>query len=308
MVRSPPSRGRRPTLPVILVVLLASACTTAGTGSGTPYPSGSIAISHPDGDALVLRLATGGGFAGPGFDFGRLPAFTLLGDGRVIVPAPVDAVAPGPELPAALVRRLSETGLQAVLRAVLATGVFDADHDYDAASARVADAPTTTFRLHAQDRVVTVAVYALGILSPGDSVPGMTTKERDARVALQDLAMRLGNADALVGASGWTDGGWTAFPPDALRILALPVTTADPAPSPGPKPVAWPGEEDPATDGSELRGGRCLVVEGAGLARWLRVLEAATATARYVTPSGDVWSLEVRPLLPDEPRSCAGAG
>ncbi len=100
--------------PLLLVSsILLAACT--GAGSGGP-------IAHPAGDRLVLRVTTQGGFIGPGVLFTSFPGFSLLGDGRVMVPGAQIELYPGPALPAVNVRRLTEAGIQAVLDEVLKTG------------------------------------------------------------------------------------------------------------------------------------------------------------------------------------------
>src|SRR5207244_9333185 len=94
--------------------------TLAGCAGGGSSPSG--AIAHPAGDALILRIATEGGFLPPGATFSQVPGLSVYGDGRIIEPGAVAAVFPGPVLPPLLVRRLSEAGIQAILREVTATG------------------------------------------------------------------------------------------------------------------------------------------------------------------------------------------
>jgi hypothetical protein len=285
--------------PLLLVssVLLA-ACT--GTGSGGP-------IEHPAGDRLVLRVATQGGFIGPGVLFTSFPGFSLLGDGRVIVPGAQIELYPGPALPAVNVRRLTEAGIQAILDEVLKTGVFSASAEYRGAQNVVADAPDTVFTLEANGRQVTVLVYGLGTLPEGNTHTGISAEELATHAALLHLSERLMNLDAWLPANAWADPDWTPFQPDALRLL---VRNADADPPDGSgignQLVNWLTSDDPAAFGTPagaLPDARCGVVSGPDVAVWYRALSAANQLTRF-THAGHRYEVSVRFMLSDEELTC----
>jgi len=278
--------------------ILIAACS--GPGPGGP-------IEHPWGDHLVLRIATQGGFIGPSWLFTSFPSFSLLGDGRVVVPGAQIEIYPGPALPAVNVRRLSETGIQAVLNEVFKTGVFNEGAEYRGAQNVVADAPDTTFTLVANRHSVTVLVYGLGTLADRTSVPGMSAEELATHTALVQLSERLGNLDAWLPASAWADPDWTPFEPGALRLL---VRNADADQldqnAIANEFVAWPTGDDPATFGapaSRVADARCGVVSGPEAATWYRVLSVANQLTRF-TNVGHRYEVSVRFMLPDEKPTC----
>jgi hypothetical protein len=278
--------------------LLLAACAAPGGSSGP--------IEHPTGDDLVLRIEFSGGFVGPAFIFTSFPSFTLSGDGRVIVPGAQDAIFPGPALPAVNVRRLSEAGIQAVLNEVARTGQFGASVAYRGAQNCVADAPDTIFTLHADGRQVQVTVYALGILDPSGSCPGVSAAEIAAHRTLQLLSERLSNLDAWLPANAWAEPSWRPYQPSALRLL---VRNADADPPDGsgiPNPLLdWPDPSDPAAFGppSPLSDQRCGVVSGQRAQDWYAALSGANQLTRF-TKDGHRYQVTVRFMLPDEPLSC----
>ncbi len=288
---------RRAPLLLVSTILLA-ACT----GPGTSSP-----IVHPAGDSLVFRVSTQGGFIGPNVTFTSFPGFSLQGDGRVIVPGAQIAIYPAPALPAVNVRRLSESGIQAVLAEVLKTGVFATSAEYRGAQSVVMDAPDTIFTLHADGREVTVLVYGLGTLPTDTSHTGISAEELATHATLLHLSERLTNLDAWLPASAWADPASTPFQPAALRLLVR-NADADPPDSSGiPNPlVAWPTSDDPATFGapvSTLPGARCGVVSGPDAMVWYQALSTANQLTRF-TDAGHRYAVSVRFMLPDEELTC----
>lgn len=285
--------------PLLLVSsILLAACT--GAGPGGP-------IEHPAGDRLVLRVATQGGFIGPQFRFTSFPGFTLLGDGRVIVPGAQIELYPGPALPAVNVRRVTEAGIQAILDDVLRTGVFSSSAEYRGAQNVVADAPDTVFTLVANGRQVTVLVYGLGTLPEGTTHTGISAEELATHAALLHLSERLMNLDAWLPANAWADPTWTPFQPDALRLL---VRNADADPPDGSgianQLVDWPTSDDPATFGAPagaLLDAQCGVVSGPDAAVWYQALSTANQLTRF-THGGHRYEVSVRFILPDEAPTC----
>lgn len=282
---------------------LAVATAVLLTACGGPGSSGEQ-IDHPTGEALILRVSYSGGLAGPGWDLLGSPGFSLVGDGRVIVPGAVDAILPGPALPAARVRRLSEAGIQAVLADLAGTGLFTTYLEFRGAQNCVMDGSDAIFTLHADNRDVTVKVYGLGTLDASGSCPGVSGTELAAHATLVRLQDRLQNLDAWLPAGSWADQ-WQAFHPEAMRLIVR-NTDADPPDGSGiPNPlVPWPGSSDPATFGGDTDVGlRCGVVSGAASDEWYDLLSQANQLTLF-TRGEHRYAVTVRFLLPDEPLEC----
>ncbi|HET6381451.1 MAG TPA: hypothetical protein VFH63_10550 [candidate division Zixibacteria bacterium] len=287
----------------LAVALLLSAC---GFGSATDDGR----IDHPTGDELVLRVEYHGGFQMPGADLYSLPSFTLLGDGRVITTGAVPAIFPGPALPPIQVRRLTEEGLQAVLREVARTGQFAASAEWRGAAGFVADANDTIFTLRAEGREVRVVVYALGYLpepAPGqpNGMPGLSEAEVAAHRALSALEGWLVTLETELAASAWADPASRPFESEALRLV---VTNADgeaPDPAIPFEEVPWPVESDPAEfgDPTTVEGLVCGVVTGDEVRAWYAALAQATQVTRFVG-GGHRFQVMPRPILPDEEPAC----
>jgi hypothetical protein len=285
-------------IPLALALVLA-AC------SGGPSSSGGQ-ITHPGGDELVLRVENRGGFMMPDFAFTSLPSFTLLGDGRIIVPGAQIDIFPGPALPAVDVRQLTEAGVQSVLRAVAATGQFAASAEWRGAQGFVADAGDTVFTLNAEGRTVTVSVYGLGTFTADDPPPNMPAAEVPVHRALSRLLEQLTPPDGWLPAAAWARQTPQPYVADALRLLVR-NADADPPDESGidNQELAWPTEDDPATFGEPTLGGdyRCGVVTDEAAAAWYATLSNANQLTRF-TAGDHRYQVSVRPLLPDEPAEC----
>jgi hypothetical protein len=288
----------RSILALALATLLLAGCGGAGSTDG-PDDSGG-GISHPAGDALVLRVEQRGGFVAPAADLTRLPSFTLLGDGRVIQPGAVMAIFPGPMMPPLTVRRLNEGGVQAVLREVAATGLFRASRQFNAARDHVADAPDTVFELHADGAEVILSVYALGI-GGGDN--GLPADEARAHALLTNLDARLASLETWLPAGAWAEARSAPFQAAALRLLVRDASDEGADPSGiGFNLVSWPTSADPRS-GSALGEWRCSIVDGSEAAAWNAQLGSANTLTRW-TRGADRYQVLPLPLLPDQARSC----
>lgn len=288
----------RASIAVALALLLA-ACGGGAGSSGSQIP-------HPSGDALVLRVESRGGFLMPDAIFATLPSFTLLGDGRVIMPGAMMEIFPGPALPPVDVRQLTEAGVQTVLRAVAATGQFASSAEWRGAQNFVADAGDTVFTLHAEGRIVTISIYGLGTFSADDPPPNLPAAEVPVHRALSRLLEQLTAPEAWLPAAAWARQTPQPYVADALRLL---VRNADADP-PDESGIAnlelpWPTADDPATFGQPALGGdyRCGVVADDAAASWYASLSNANQLTRF-TKDGHRYQVSVRPLLPDEPREC----
>lgn len=294
-------------LSATLAITLLTACSLQPGGSTGPTAQPSR-IAHPSGDAVVLRIEFSGGFVASSFVYTSFPPFTLTGDGRVIVPGAQILIFPGPALPAVNVRRLTEDGIQAVLKKVTGTGLFGRSVEYLAAQNFVADVGDTIFTLHAGEADVTIRVYGLGVFDSTGNYPGVSADELTASRTLSRLFQDLGNLDAMLPATAWADASPTPYQPEALRLL---VRNAD-ADAPDDSGISnglldWPVDSDPATFGDPTSDAaqRCGVVSGQDARDWYAALSSANQLTRFV--KGDHrYQVTVRFQLPDEPPECPG--
>lgn len=280
----------------LAVVFVAAGCSSGGSRSGGPggSPSGSPgptlsdAIDHPTGRTeVVLRVEEGGGFVGPGVILTQAPQFTLYGDGTVIfrdpstpAPQPFGAVQP---LPPFRTARLSEEQVQTLLKfAVGPGGLGLARAHYDPGN--VADAGTTTFTLSAGGLTKTVSAVALGLQDA-------TNPDAPILAALAALRDRLATfADEIGGGRDWSperyrgsliEGGVNAPIPWPWKSIA----ETDFVPSPDPDRPRLPSRVLSRAEVDELG---------------LTGIEGGFQGLVVVAPSGKVYSLALRPLLPDE--------
>jgi hypothetical protein len=204
------------------------------------------------------------------------------------------------------VRRLTEAGIQAVLREVARTAVFGASVQFRGAQNFVSDNVDTVFTLHADGNEVTVLVYALGGLDPAGNNPGISNAEVAAHRSLVALNEKLSNLEGWLPASAWAEASWSPYQADALRML---VRNADADPPDengiGNKLVDWPDGSDPATfgDPNQLDDQRCGVVSGEQAKDWYAALADANLLTRFVKDDHR-YQVTVRPLLPDDALEC----
>jgi hypothetical protein len=295
----------RHALPVTVLALAVAACTggtapTAAPASGGPSaaptaePSPTIdGIAHPTGaDEVVLRYEEAGGFVPPEWNAARLPGFTLYGDGRVVFVQTTAVQEPRADnvfvnLPLRT-GRLSEAQVQGLLEFALKDGgLAIAKTDYQ--NPMVADAPTTVFTINAENDTKTVSAVALGMANE----PGP-----DAIVLAQlaTLAERLRDFD---------QGGSLASEPyeaAAYRAVILEQQGIQ-----GVEIRDWPWVDLPPSDFGPP-------VDPDALQQLTRVITPAEATALGIegfqngissgvfakAPDGKLYSIVIRPLLPDE--------
>jgi len=264
-----------------------------GDGSTTTASSPGGSVVHPSGkNEIVLQVTTGGGFVPIEYNVTLVPEFSLYGEGRVIVPGPVDAIYPGPALPNLQTTVISEDSLQAILSASREAGLFDPTFDYGLPT--VADGPTTTIVINADGTTYRSEIYSLTVEGAG----GLSMEQQQARAALNDLRGKLVELTAF--ASG--EIAWEQYQYSALAAYSQAV---DPGYTPDPTDVQpnrleWP-LGDLGTLGEEVTrpGFRRVVISGQDLAALQPLLGQATQTTLW--KSGDrEYRLFFRPLLPDE--------
>ena len=285
-------------LALSLVAVIAAACTGIGAGGGSspsepPAPTG---IVYPTGASdLVLRLRYVGGFIAPAAHLLSLPAISVYGDGTVIVPGPQVALYPGPALPNLQRATITPAGMQKLLEAAKAAGLFGPDARYDLGG--IMDAGTAEFTVNADGRIHTVSAYAL--MEGGGSAPGMDPATAAARGKLAIFQAELGNPTTALGPE---IGEWSAYQADAIQVL---VTPGGPDDGQGlsQNPIAWPLSTPLATFGdvSPMVGAvsRCGAVTGSDLATLLPLFEDANTLAPW-TDGDAAFGLLLRPLLPGE--------
>jgi hypothetical protein len=302
-------------LPGILAMLVVlTACAAPSGGSPNPSSPGGgddDPIEHPTGgDEAILVVDSAGGFVPVEFMATRLPAFVLLGDGRVIMQGAQTLEFPGPALPALIERTLTEDGIQQLLQTVEDTNLFTADLELNGAQSVVADAPNTIFILDAGGQQVTVSVYGLGTLLPDmEPPPGMPSGEIQAHRVLSQLNDGLMTIDTWLPADAWEAEGWQPYEPEAFRLYVHDVTGQPTDGGDLPEQVReWPTDDDPADFGEVEEffgdGTRCGVVEGELGATWLTELNAANQMTLWTTDGDDRFRVTARPVLPHEDPAC----
>lgn len=281
----------------IFVVALAAglASTSCGglggaSGGGGPSP----AIAHPTGASdLVLRWEYRGGFVPFEYSLTRLPSFSLFGDGTAVTEGPQVEIYPGPAVPNLLATRITEDGVQAILRAARDAGLMSGDATYDFRC--IADAPTTVFTVNAGGSSSTVAASAL---SEGQGeCPGADAQARSMLAAFQ---AKLGDLRRWL--PDGSIGPEEPFEPAAIRLYVGRYAGQADLPQ---EAITWPLAPPLDAFGTPLTGQaaglqlRCGVVAGDELPTLLPDL----ASANQLTPwrsDGAEYRLLVRPLLPDE--------
>ncbi|MEA2621929.1 MAG: hypothetical protein QOH61_839 [Chloroflexota bacterium] len=271
--------------------------------SPVPSPSGSPGIGHASGPSdLILRVTIAGGFINPVAQLFALPEIAIYGDGTVLAPDTSGEVVPPPAVPLVVATSLSEAGLQRVLAAAGVAGLLGKNAHYEGGP--MAEASTTTFTVVAEGHTHTVSAYAL-------SRPGGDTATMTAMKALGQFEADLMDIATLAGADGVTVAPH-AYQPTALEVFVAPAENSGQEPSPAP--LAWPlatalssfGQPVGSDSGGSVRGPSltCGIVTGADLAT-LEPLLANAASDSLWTSDGSLWTLTLRPELPDE-TSCPG--
>lgn len=265
--------------------------STSSTGPGS---EGDSIIYPSDADALVLRVEVGGGFVPVESVFTTMPVLSVYGDGRAISQGPIPAIYPGPALPNLQVAKISPAGMQRLLAAAREAGLLERGLDYGQPA--VADGSTTTFTVGADGEVFETSIYFLAEENASDGA--LTDAQIERRTRAVDYRTRLGD---LAGWLGGNIGLEVSFEWQALSILIMPRDPNRDDPSGiEPRIVDWPladlatlGEVNPQTQG------RSAVITGADL-ETLRPLVEQADTLTFWKSGGSVYSLFLRPLLPDE--------
>ena len=265
----------------------------SGAPSETPSATTSVgAIDHLTGATdILLRYDEGGGFVPPSYSASMAPHFTLYGDGTVFFRNPALEIPPMQGSVAVLnpfrTAKLSEEQIQDLLIFALGEGGLAAARP-DYRNDMVADASTATFTVQAGGIKKTVSIYALGM-----DVQGLA--DAPARAAFAKLAQRLTDFD---------QGG--AFATDVYAPASYRATLFE---SPGvvaPDVRAWPWDElavtdfKPSADPTGLQfPHRTMTAEDLAPLK-VSDYEGGFQNLVLTGPDGKLYTLSVRPILPDE--------
>ncbi|MHB1342808.1 MAG: hypothetical protein ACYCX3_00410 [Thermoleophilia bacterium] len=262
--------------------------TTTGldVGGGFAYPTGP--------DDVVFRMEYGGGFVPAEFLFTTLPVLSLYGDGRVITQGPIPAIYPGPALPNLQVATLSPAGIQKLLAAARDAGLLESGVDYGQPS--VADGSTTTFTIAADGTVFETSIYHLA--SDASTGLGLSDDQVERRTRVLDFQTKLGDL------AGWFGEDLGPERPHEWQALSILIMPGDPGSQDDsgiePRIVDWPLADLAALgEQSEAPQGRRAVITGIDL-ETLRPLVQQADTLTFWRSGGTIYSLLLRPLLPDE--------
>lgn len=329
-----PAAGARRLAPSLLVLAVAAACgfPTGGLPGASPVPAGSPAsgarsaspdaspvaslpadsIQHPTGARdIVLRAGQRGGFIAVEYLMGRLPEFTLYGEGRILVQPTEDAAAgtgggggglnpgggglnpgaggglPGQPIGGAplLVLHLTEAEVQQLLAFALTDGHLGIARD--AYMGGIMDAPTTVFEVHAGGVDKSVLVTGMS----RDPEPGPDAADLRAFSGLVDKLRSIGSDTVYA-------------PPAYVAVIAETESQGDFGPWPwadlAPAAFLQPNDADAVPFPHHLlTAGQVAAIgvdPGAGGVSGLRV----------TGPDGKRYLVAVRPALPEE--APAGSG
>ena len=271
------------------------AASAAASPTSSPSPSAGRfgAIEHATGRTdVVLRFEFIGGFVLPTFLATQAPIFTLYGDGSVIVRNPRET--PFPLVGSVAVGRpflsvfLTEDQIQALLADALDRGGLRvARADYSAN--QVMDLPTAVFTINAGGISKQVAITGLG-MDIG------STPDDAALAAFLALSTRLENFDNsdYNGTASWSSSRYRgsllegqAGAPDAMPWPWTTIAPADFVVDPDPNGFPLPAR---ALSQAEVQAMRLTFPYDGGF-QGLPLIGPG---------DGRIYSLSLRPLLPDE--------
>lgn len=292
-------------LSVAVVAVVAAACsaTPSPVPSASPPASAGPTAFPPSSDpsappaSLLLKVTSEGGFINPAATLAVLPTITVYDDGRILTPAPIDSIAPGPLLPTLKVRDVGPEGAKSILAAIRTVGL---DKPATGGPGIPGDAGTNVFTVVIDGTATTSRFAGGGPGGPGVGVGGITGGAPE-RAAAMDLLNRLLDPAETWGAPSAPEGPYT---PSGYRIF-VGQATAQPDASTGSSAVAWPlatpldAFGTPAVPDRGIAGLRQGVALGADADALTPILTRATTVTTF-TSAGKSYTLYVRPLLPDE--------
>lgn len=260
--------------------------------SPTSSPSGD-GLAHPTGsDEIVLRFDESGGFVPPEFLAAHVPYFTLYGDGRVVFVSTSTVVQPTPDNvsvgPPIRTATLSEDQIQSLLAMALGDGgLAVARAEYQ--NPLVADAPTAVFEINVDGGSKTVSVVALGM----EGEPGPDSMTLAKLAALRERLRDFDQGGALA-ASPYVPTAYRGVLLEAAGVQGVPIRDW---PWEDLSPADFPLPGDPNVLQQRKRVLTPEQVEALGVTGY----ESGIQSGIWLRgPDGKLYSLAVRPLLPDE--------
>lgn len=259
--------------------------------SAQPSPSATTA-------SLVLKVTSEGGFINPSANLAALPIVEVYGDGRILTPGPVDAIAPGPLVTPVEVRMVGPAGAAAIVAAIGKAGL---DRPSTAGPGVPGDSGSDIFSVTLDGQTTDTRLSGNGPGPGGPGGPGAGGSGDPARAAAFDVLNRLLDPNETWGASS---APRATYNPTAWRIFVAPGAPST-DPSMTQAPVAWPLSTaldafgTPAVPDRGIAGLRQGVVLGPDAVTLGPLLVAAT-TATGFTSGGKTYTLFARALLPDE--------
>jgi len=269
---------------------------TSPAGAPSPVPTGTPSPTVA-AVKLLLRVTSEGGFIGPAANLAAVPTISVYADGRIMSPGPVDTMYPGPLLPPVAIKDVGPGGVQAIVAAIKAAGLDKPSADGGGGNP---DTGTTVFVVNLDGTPVTTRI-GLGGGPGGPGIPGVGGGSPDpSRAAAQQLLDRLNDPGETWGSSPTT----STLVPTAYRVYVAPGAPAGDGTTTAPA-IAWPLSTPldafgvPAVPDRGIAGLRQGAVFGADAVTLGPVLASASAISAF-SSGGKLYTLYVRPLLPDE--------
>ena len=275
-------------LAAVAVALLLFVTACAGETGSSPPPAD--ADRPVDPDTLVLRVDYTGGYLPATHILSRLPLISVYVDGRVITDGPMPDIFPRPAMPNVQQQTISPELVEVLVQKAVAAGVGTA---VDFGRPTVTDMPSTRITIVTREGTRKLEVYALAPDVDG-LTDSLTGEQRMARKTLSDFLASLQDLPTKLGA-----GQPELYPVSALAVVTTPYALDRTADVPAQPEVAWPGPALPGQVPDANLGVGCVTVTGSEATAAL----ALAAKANVLTPwtwGGKRWSLEFRPILPDE--------
>lgn len=272
------------------------ACGSTPAPSPSPAPTTAAPSPTPVAVRLLLRITSEGGFIGPAANLATVPIVSVYADGRILTPGAVDAIYPGPLLPPVSIKDVGPAGAEAIVAAIRAAGL-----DKESAGGGIGnpDAAATVIVVSI-DGTATTSRFHFGGGPGGPGVPGAATPDPAVKVA-EDFVARLTDPAERWGVA---NPATSVLVPTAYRMFVAPGAPDGDGSTTAPS-VAWPLSMSldafgaPAVPDRGIAGLRQGAVFGADATALGPVLAAANQLTAF-SSGGKLYTLYVRPLLPDE--------
>jgi hypothetical protein len=263
----------------------------------SPAPT-SLPTAPPSTEGFTLRTALHQSIPPAGaFDVLRPPI--AIADGVVVMPGPMDSIAPAPLLPVIQQRTITDAGIRRIIDEATAAGLLDGPTDLTGGSQPGSMTAEIGFTIDGEDRAVSgdPAKRIVCVVGPCDPLARTPAAFAGFWAKLETLPDWLGSEL----------GDPVPYEPERMAILLtepaldanLPIEHAD-----------WPIDGVAMADFGVHQPGappsRCGVVEGDQLAAALTAFADANQYTRWQDGTGAEMGIVARPLLPGEESPCFG--